>query len=355
MRIGLDATLVRPDRVTGVERYALSLAAALARLAPDEVVLFTRPDAPAALRALPFEQHASPLRGRVPMEQAWLPAAAMRARVDVLHTLAFPTPVLWRGPSVVTVHDATPWLHPDTVSTGMRYYYGPLYRQALRRAAAILTVSEAAKADLLAVHAVAPERVHVTRNGVAPLFFEARAPDGPRAPYLLAVGTLEPRKNLPVLLDAFRRLRRAGRDLQLVLVGRQGWADALPLGDLVPYVRLTGAIPDAELAALYAGAACFVLPSLYEGFGLPLVEGMAAGTPAVASDIAALREVGGDAVRYAPPQDAAAFADAIASALDDRDATARLSARGRERARGFTWEGCAEATLAAYRAVTRRA
>ena len=108
------------------------------------------------------------------MEQAWLPAAAMRARVDVLHTLAFPTPVLWRGPSVVTVHDATPWLHPDTVSTGMRYYYGPLYRQALRRAAAILTVSEAAKADLLTVHAVAPERVHVTRNGVAPLFFDAR-------------------------------------------------------------------------------------------------------------------------------------------------------------------------------------
>jgi glycosyltransferase involved in cell wall biosynthesis len=353
MRIGIDATLVRPDRVTGIERYALSLVTALARRAPGEIVLFVRGGAPRSLRALPVEQHACPLPQRVLMEQLWLPAAAARARVELLHTLAFPTPLLWRGRAALTVHDATPWLHPDTISTGMRYYYGPLYRQALRRAAVVLTVSHAAKADLVAALGLAAERVHVTPNGVDAGFFEARAPEGPRAPYLLAVGTLEPRKNLPALLEAFRRLRREGRDLELVIVGRQGWADSLPVAELKPYVRLTGAISDAELVELYAGASCFVLPSLYEGFGLPLAEAMAAGTPAVASDIPALREVGGDTVRYAPPQDAALLAAAVAAALDERAHSAELAARARERARRYSWDACAAATLEAYRALTR--
>ncbi len=167
------------------------------------------------------------------------------------------------------------------------------------------------------------------------------------------MGTLEPRKNLPVLLEAFRRLRREGRDLQLVMVGRKGWADSLPVAELEPYVRLTGPIPDPELAELYAGAACFVLPSLYEGFGLTLAEAMAAGTPAVASDIPALREVGGDAVRYVPPDDPAELATAIAAAIDQRAESAAMAARARSRARWFTWDDCAEATLAAYRALTR--
>jgi glycosyltransferase involved in cell wall biosynthesis len=352
MRIGIDATLVRPDRLTGIERYALSLTTALARKAPGEIVLFTRPDAPPALRALPVEQHASPFRQRVPTEQFWLPVAAARAGVELLHTLAFPTPLLWRGPALLTVHDATPWLHPDTVSAGMRYYYGPLYRQALRRAVGLLTVSEAAREDLVATLGVSRERVHVTHNGVDAHFFEARPPEGPRAPYLLAVGTLEPRKNIPALLDALRLLRAEGRDLQLVIVGRQGWADALPLRELGAHVRLTGPVEDPELAELYAGAACFVLPSLYEGFGLPLAEAMAAGAPAVASDIPALRELGGDAVRYAPPDSPRAFADAISQVLDRREETAAMALRGRERARRYTWDECAEATLAVYREST---
>ncbi|GEJ56367.1 glycosyltransferase family 4 protein [Anaeromyxobacter diazotrophicus] len=352
MRIGIDATLVRPDRLTGIERYALSLTTALARQAPGELVLFTRPDAPEALRALPVEQHRSPFRQRVPTEQAWLPLAAARARVDLLHTLAFPTPPLWRGQALLTVHDATPWLHPDTCSAGMRYYYGPLFRQALGRAAGILTVSEASRDDLVRTLGVPRERVHVTHNGVDPRFFDARAPEGPRSPYLLAVGTLEPRKNVPVLLDALRLLRAEGRDLQLVIVGRQGWADALPCRELAAHVRLTGPVPDRELAELYAGATCFVLPSLYEGFGLPLAEAMAAGAPAVVSDIPALHELGGDAALYAPPDAPRAFADAIAQVLDRRDETAARVLRGRERARGCSWDACAEATLAVYRTLT---
>jgi len=352
MRIGIDATLVRPDRLTGIERYALSMTAALARLAPGEIVLFTRPDAPPALKALPVEQHVAPFRYRFSIEQVWLPVAAARAGIDLLHMLAFPTPLLWRGQAVITVHDATPWLHRDTISVGMRYYYGPLYKQALRRAAGIITVSEAARADLVVALGVPPAQIHVTHNGVDSCFFQTQAPRGPRSPYILAVGTLEPRKNLPVLLEAFRELRAEGRDLQLVLVGRQGWADSLPLGELAAHARLTGSVPDAELAEFYAGASCFVLPSLYEGFGLCLAEAMAAGTPAVASDIPALREIGGDCVRYAPPRSPSAFAEAIRWALDRREESAALAQVARERARRFSWDTCAAETLDVYRRLT---
>jgi glycosyltransferase involved in cell wall biosynthesis len=353
LRIGLDTTLVRGGRLTGVERYAIELTRALATLAPDELVVFRRPDAPAALTALPVEQHVAPVSLRVPLDQAWLPWAAFRAKVDLLHTLAFPTPVLWRGRAAMTVHDATPWLHPDAISTGMRVYYGPLFPQAIARAAAVFTVSEASRDDLVRAANVQRALVHVTPNGVAPAFFEAVSAERPRAPYLLAVGTLEPRKNLPTLFDAFRALRREGRDLELVLVGRQGWGSLVQPPDLAPHLRLTGVVDDAQLAALYAGAAVYVLPSTYEGFGLPLAEAMAAGAPCVASDIPALREVGGDAVRYANPQDPASFAAALAAALDARDETSRLAAAARERARRFRWEVTAEATLRVYRDVVR--
>jgi glycosyltransferase involved in cell wall biosynthesis len=355
VRIALDLTLVRPDRLSGVERYAISLAGALARLAPGELVAFRRPDAPPAVTSLPIEQHVAPLCARVPVDQAWLPAAALAARVDLLHTLAFPTPLFWRGRAAMTVHDATPWLHPETISRGMRLYYRPLYAQALRRAAAVFTVSEASRRDLVAAAGVPEAKIRVTPNGVDPLFFEAHRTQPGARPYLLGVGTLEPRKNLPTLLDAFARLRASGRDLDLRLVGRQGWADRLRIEPaLAPHVRLAGAVGDAELASLYAGAACFVLPSRYEGFGLPLAEALAAGAPAVASDIPALREVAGDAALYAPPGDAAMLARAIGEALDGGPETARRVERGRARVRRYSWEACAAATLAGYREVLGR-
>ena len=352
-RLGIDATWLRPDRLSGVERYAIELLPALAKLAPGEIVLFARPELPAALAALDVERHETQLLGRLPLDQAWLPWAAMRARVDLLHTLASPTPLLWRGASAMTIHDATPWLHPDAMDTGTRYYVKPLYPQALARADLVFTVSESAREDLVRAAGARRERIVVTPNGVDPIFFEARAPEGPQAPYLLAVGTLEPRKNLPVLLEALRILRRDGRDLMLLVAGRQAWSHSLPLGDLAPHVKLLGTVRDAELAALYAGAVCFVQPSLHEGFGLPLAEAMAAGAAAVASDIPALREVGGETVRYADPHDPESFAAAIRCALDDREGSQLRAAAARGRARHFRWEDTARATLAAYRRLLR--
>lgn len=352
-RFGIDATWLRADRLAGIERYAIGLVPALARLAPGEVVLFARPDLPPALATLDVERHDAQVPARLALDQAWLPWAAARARVDLLHNLASPTPLLWRGRSVMTVHDATPWLHPD--AAGARWYARPLYPQAISRAAAIFTVSEAAREDLVRAAGAPRERVFVTPNGVDPRFFERRAPDGPRAPYLLAVGTFEPRKNLPALLEAFRLLRREGRDLQLVIAGHQAWTQFLPLGELAPHVRLAGSVPDAELQALYGGASCFVMPSLHEGFGLPLAEAMASGVPAVASDIPALREVGGETVRYADPHDPQSFAAAIRAALEDREGSQLRAAAARGRARRFRWEETARATLAVYRSVLRAA
>jgi glycosyltransferase involved in cell wall biosynthesis len=352
-RLGLDVTWLRPDRLSGAERYALELVPALAELAPGEIVLFCRPDLPAPLARLDVERRVSQVIGRAAVEQAWLPYAAARFRVDLLHSMGSPTPVLWRGLAVMTVHDATPWLHPD--AAGTRWYARPLYPQALARAAAIFTVSEAARDDLVRAAGAPRDRIFVTPNGVDPRLFELRAPEGPRAPYLLAVGTFEPRKNLPALLEAFRMLRREGRDLQLVVVGRQAFTQLLPLGELAPHVRLTGAVSDDALHALYAGAACFVMPSLHEGFGLPLAEAMAAGIPAVASDIPALREVGGETVRYADPRDPEELAAAVRAALDDHEGSQLRAAAARGRARHFRWEETARATLAVYRRVLRAA
>lgn len=353
VRIGLDATFLRADRLSGVDRYALELTRALAALAPEEFVLFLRPDAPEAATRIPVEQHRAAAAYPVAIEQAWLPWAAARARVDLLHSLAFPTPLLWRGRSAVTVHDAGPWLHREAASLQMRYYHAPLFPQALARAAAIFTVSAAARDDLVRALGLPPERIHVTPIGVHERFFAARPASGPRAPYLLAVGSLAPRRNLPALLDAFRALRAEGRDLALVLVGRRGWDQPLPVGDLAPHVRLLGAVPDEELAELYAGAACFVLPSLFEGLGLSLAEAMAAGVPAVASDLPALREIGGEAVRYADPRDPAGLAAAVREALDDRTGSQLRAAAARGRARRFRWDTCATATLRVLRRVLR--
>ena len=352
-RFGIDATWLRPDRLSGAERYAIELVSALARLAPGEIVLFARPDLPPPLDRVGVERYETQLLGRIPLDQAWLPWAATRARVDLLHTLASPIPVLWRGRGAMTIHDATPWLDPDAADARTRWYVKPLYPQALARADAIFTVSEAAREDLVR-HAGAPrERIHVTPNGVDPRFFDARPSEGPRPRYLLAVGTFEPRKNLGVLLEALRALRRDGRDLSLVVAGRQAWTQSLPIGDLAPHVSLRGMVPDDALAALYAGAACFVIPSLHEGFGLTLAEAMAAGVPAVASDIPALREVGGETVRYADPHDPESFANAIRSALDDREGSLLRAAAARGRARRFRWEDTARATLEVYRSVVR--
>jgi glycosyltransferase involved in cell wall biosynthesis len=234
-------------------------------------------------------------------------------------------------------------------------------RAAVRRADHLLAISEHTRRDLIDLLGAPPAGVTVTHCGVDPTFrpLDAaqvaawRARYGLPERFILYVGTLEPRKNVPRLLDAYARLRRRGPVPPLVLVGGRGWRHAaidarlaaLGLGDAV---RFLGYVPAAELPLCYNAAGVFVYPSLYEGFGLPPLEALACGTPVVTSNAASLPEAVGDAAVLVDPRDPAALADALAAALADEPLRQRLRAAGLAQARRFSWRRMAEQTLAVY-------
>ena len=356
----MDATPLVGAR-TGVGAYTYALAGALAAL----------PGGP-ELRLVPFTwrgAHAveAPDSPRITTSNRRAPARVLRelwargplppvewvagGRLDVFHGTNFLLPPARRAAGVVTVHDLTYLHHPEWV-TGDTLRYRDLVPKGLRRAGAVCTVSATVRGELLAAYPwLDPARVVVTPNGVAPHFFDAVAPSAARRAelglpdeYVLALGTLEPRKGLDVLLDAWRLLTARVADLPpLLLVGQTGWGDALRTAGLPEgSVRVHGYAAPEVVPELLAGARLLAFPSRYEGFGLPPLEALAAGTPVVASDLPVLREVLGDAAVFAPVGDAEALAAVLEPAL-----TAAAPA-DRERPRGFTWAACAETTLRAY-------
>jgi alpha-1,3-rhamnosyl/mannosyltransferase len=259
-----------------------------------------------------------------------------------------------RPPLVVTVHDDLPWSHPEWMSRANVLQHRLVVERALPRAAAVLTVSEATRRALLARFALDPARVSVAPHGVDPVFTPGPAGEtGVPAPYLLAVGTLQPRKGLDTALAAFERCAAAGAPHHLVVAGARGWRDDAivarfarsPVRDRV---HLLGAVPDARLVSLLRGAALLLVPSRYEGFGLPALEGMACGTPVVAADATSLPGVIGDAGELVPPGDDAAWGERIGALLADPARRASMRERGLARAATFTWARCAERTVVAY-------
>jgi glycosyltransferase involved in cell wall biosynthesis len=260
----------------------------------------------------------------------WYPVALRRrARtLDVLHCTTFRGPTGAGVPTVLTVHDLAILRAPEAFPRWHRLYGRAGLRRVLRAADAIVSVSEFSRAETTELAGVPAERIRVIPHGVDPLF----TPDGPRAggDYVLAVGTLEPRKNLARAVEA---AREAGVDLRVV--GARGWGGV----DVDGWV---GEIPDAELAALYRGARCVLYPSLYEGFGLPVLEAMACGTPVVTSVGTAMEEVAGGAAILVDPLDVAAIAQGIHEAAERRD---ELSTAGLARAGALTWERTADSVV----------
>jgi glycosyltransferase involved in cell wall biosynthesis len=275
--------------------------------------------------------------GTLWLDLAWYPhVLPRRARgADVLHCPTYRGPVRGGPPLVVTVHDVAVFRRPEAFPRWTRTYSRRAVPGVLRHARRILAVSEFTAAELEQVLAVPREKVRVVPNAVDPVFL----PDGPRArgDYLLAVGTLEPRKNLRRTIEAARRL-----GVELRVVGALGWGGVTAAGE---GVRWLGEVADDELARLYRGALCLVYPSLYEGFGIPIVEAMACGTPVVTAAGGSTEEVAGGAAVLADPLDPGAIADAIETALARRE---ELGALGLERARAFSWDETARLTLAAY-------
>lgn len=352
-------------RKTGIFRYAASISRALlARADGIDYTLFYRRGEPPPAFAVGSGARlvATPLRQERLAMQLWFPLARRRLNLDAIHYPAFPPPLLQRRGMVASIHDVTAWRYPQTMTWIGRHYWRPLLRHAAAVGRPVLAPSESTRADLIALAGADPGRVVVTPYAADAAFGE-RPPDGVfevvrrrfRLPerYLLTVGTLEPRKNLITLLRAMDLLQRTATDTPtLVLVGREGWG--LPdtvqrlqaLGDAV---RFTGHISDQELIALYHGAALFVFPTLYEGFGLPVLEAFAAGCPVVSTATSSIPEAAGEAALLVDPLDHLAMAEAISDVWNDRAVAGQLRRLGRERSAQFTWDRCAELTVAAYR------
>jgi glycosyltransferase involved in cell wall biosynthesis len=324
LRVGIDVSPLAQTRA-GTARYVRELTAALER----------RPEI--KLRRYRFSGSGRPaaaVRDAV-WYPALLPACARRDGVAVLHCPTFRAPLRSPVPLVATFHDLAVLRHPEAFNLWTRRYSALTLPRIARAAAAIIAVSEFTKREVVELLDVPVEKVRVIPNGVAATFRrEGPATEGN---YVLAVSTLEPRKNLETLVDAFRRADLD--DCELRVVGSRGWGQVDVNGDRVRYL---GFVPDEELASLYRGARCVAYVSRYEGFGLPVLEALACGAPVVAADLPPIREFGDGAITVDP-----ADADAIAAALEQ---AARATERPVPGAR-YDWEGAAAETLAVYREV----
>jgi glycosyltransferase involved in cell wall biosynthesis len=302
--------------------------------------------------------HRPPIR--IVWEQAFQPRAVRRAGLDLLHSPAFVGPLASRCPGVVTVHDLSFLLYPQNFRAGNRSYLRTLTRLSIRRARRVIAVSESTRLDLMRLYGLAPDKVQVVHHGVDEAFrplpagevaaFRQRRGLPPR--FALFVGTLEPRKNVVRLVEAYARLPQ-GRP-PLMLVGGKGWlydevlgrVQALHLSDEVHFV---GYVSAEELPLWYNAAELFVYPSLYEGFGLPALEAMACGTPVITSTASSLPEVVGQAGLQVDPTDVPALTEALARVLDDEAQQEEMRLKGLDQARQFSWQEAARCTAETYR------
>jgi len=269
-------------------------------------------------------------------DAVWYPFALGRRRdADVLHCPTYRGPLRPELPLVVTVHDLAVFRHPDAFNRWTRTYSPRVVPLVLAAARRIIAVSDFTRRELIELLRIPEQKIHVVPNGVEDTF----TADGPAADgeYVLAVGTLEPRKNLPRLIEAARR-----NHVELRVVGARGWGGVEVGGN---GVRWLGEIDDANLARLYRGALCVAYPSLYEGFGIPVLEAMACGVPVVTSRGTAMEEVADGAAVLVDPHDPGELAAGIERAAAERDT---LVLRGLERARSFRWDAVADATVAVY-------
>jgi glycosyltransferase involved in cell wall biosynthesis len=367
--VALDTRLVYYRRESGIGQYIVHLARLLPRLDPASAYILLQSrkdrvdlaDAPNARRVDVW----TPSHNR--FEQIALPLELSRLRFDLLHSPDFIPPFWGRYRRIVTIHDLTFLRYPQFLTTESRRYYNGQIERAVRIADHILADSHATKADLVDLLSVPADKVSVVWLAPDARFKPERAQSARLrldrlalpAQYILFVGTFEPRKNVTGLLAAFRMLvDRDASAPSLVIAGRRGWL----FDETLDHVRRLGlrervifldAPRDEDMVALYNGAIALVLPSHYEGFGLPVLEAMACGTPTIISNRGSLPEIAGDASLVVDPDDAGALAGALDSVWRDPRLRAALHQKGLARAATFTWERCARETLAAYQSVLR--
>lgn len=381
MRVGINAHLLSFSgsyRQAGLSRYIDELLFELPRVANDlDVIGYTgneplppeteaRKPANLALSRSRFPTQRAPVR--IAWEQAALPFAALRHRLDLVHCPVNVRPLFSPYPTIVTIHDLIFLRSPQSFHPAKRAYLTAMTGWSARNAAQVIAVSEATRRDVIELLRVPANRVTTVHNGVGEQFrpigeaergkFRQEHDVGGRA--ILYVGTLEPRKNLPMLLKAFGRLAEDEEfaDVRLYIGGSKGWyyeeifatAERLGLtgGGKVLFL---GRVPDEELPLWYNVATLVTYPSLYEGFGLPALEAMSCGTPVLASNTSALPEVVGDGGMLLDPQNEGAWLDAMRRMLKDEELLGGLAERALRQAGRFSWTRSAEETVAVYRKV----
>lgn len=366
MRIAFDGTTLTAGR-TGVGYYTEHLLQHLAREVEqtgDEIVVVS--NQPVDTQQ-PLPPHVRVHDGhRFPVRIGWMQMRAARAldavRPDVAHFTNGMIPAGSPVSTIVTVHDMSLRLYPHCHPWRRRLLNRPLMHVAIRRAEGIVTVSHSARRDLLRFHGVAPERVSVVHEAASPAFHpltdrgtleRVRAKYGLPPRFVLYVGTIEPRKNLVRLVEAFAEARAQGMPHHLVCVGPYGWSsrdlsghiERLGIADVVHF---TGYAAFEDLPAIYNLGEFFVFPSLYEGFGLPVVEAMACGVPVITSNTSSLGEIAGDAAETIDPASTDALAEAIVRLGTDPELRIELVRRGFARSRSFSWAQTAKNMLAVY-------
>ncbi len=368
MRIGIDATAV-PPKPMGAGLYIIYLIRELGKLdSPYEFVVFSQD----YLR--PYFEHLGSdkiqivwLRNMHPAlrliwEQTIFPTWASKMELDLLHSPHYTMPLSLSIPVVVTFHDMIFFIHPEKHTLPKRYFFPWMIRQSSRRAKRILTDSENTRQDAIRLLNIAPEKISTVHLGYQDNFREIKDQDLLKAirskyhlpeKFIFYAGAIEPRKNVPLLLTVFEKLAQQNFPHHLVLAGGLGWQyeDVLEQIDTMPIrdrIHRVGHVPYTDLPAFYNLAEIFVYPSVYEGFGLPPLEGMACGTPVITSNISSMPEFVGDAGILVPPNDEVALYQAIRQVLEDETIRQRLVIAGPRRAANFTWKHTAEKTLKIY-------
>jgi len=379
MHVGVDTLFLIPEGVGGSETYLRNVLRELsAREERITYTLFTNREntgtfevnAAADFREVRCAINAVHRPARLLYEYGVLPRRVRRGGIDVLFCPGFTTPTGRGYASVAAILDMRHIDLPESFSPLFLAIHARLTRHAARSSTQILTLSEHAKRRIVEVYNVPPEKVTVSHLAAEPIYLapiadsevaRVRSAYGLYRPYILSVATLHPHKNLDTLIEAFAALRATSDTAtQLALVGLRGTAatalrEKVRAAGLEGEVVLTGWVPDADLPALYRGAEVFVLPSRYEGFGIPVLEAMASGVPVITTTAASLPEVAGDAALLFDPGDKAALIATLRSVLADSLLRQELIRRGYKRAQKFTWSGTAQRTLEAlqYAACTR--
>ena len=367
MRIGIDARLVYYSRA-GIGQYILRLVEALTSSSSTEdefILLQSRKDRTQIVHNNQFERVSLWTPSHHRLEQLFLRLEVGRLHLDLLHSPDFIPPFRRNCQSVITVHDLAFLLYPHFLTPESARYYGQI-DQAVRSTEHIIAVSESTKQDVIKLLGVPEKKITVIYEAANPLFRQmdledarrhARVHYGLDEDFILFVSTIEPRKNLPALMQAYRNLReKYKRNEKLVLAGSRGWLSeevyaTVERLDLADHVRFLGRVPTEHLVYLYNAARMLVHPSFYEGFGLPPLESMTCGTPTVVSNVSALPEVVGDASILINPHDIDELTVSMWRVLTDEDLRASLIEKGLKRAKKFSWERAAQETLDVYHRV----